>query len=256
MSEPEAGGPAYAEASGLRGWLLRHIEELGASRRVRFDRAAPRIERAVRAEKAVIADVGCEEGILGRRLGPRHPGWTVVGIDLDHDSLRRGLSECRAAGVTNTVFVRHDAQRPLRAGAFDAVVALESLSQIPDDGAALRSFAEMLRPGGRFLCHVPNAGWTPVLRGSPHKWRNEVRHGYRPEDFRALAASAGLHVETVLATTFAPLQLVDELDYRLAQSSVRVRAVVWAAALVVGRLERLGVRCGRPRAWLVEGRRR
>lgn len=242
--------------SALRDWLLRHIERLGASRRVRFDRAVPRLERGVRAERAVIADVGCEEGLLGRRLGPRHPEWTVVGMDLDLEPLRHGLSQARAEGITNAVFVRHDAQRPLRAGAFDAVVALECLSQIPDDAAALRSFAEMLRPGGRFLCHVPDAAWVPVLSGSLRTWRNEVRHGYRVEDFRALAAGAGLTVDTVVATTFAPLQLVDELDYRLAERSVRVRAAVWVAALVVGRLERMGVRCGRPRAWLIEGRRR
>ena len=238
-----------------RGWLLERIEGIGGSRRMRFDRAVSRLERAVTAHRAVIADVGCEEGVLGRRLGPRHPGWTIVGIDVDESSLGRARAESRARGVGNAVFVRHDAQRPLRAGAFDAVVALECLSQIPDDAALLRSLAEMLRPGGTFLFHVPDAGWTPVLRGSRRAWRGEVRHGYRPEDIRALASAAGLGVDSVVPTTFAPLQTVDELRYRLAGRPVRVRTVAWVADLVANRLDRLGLPLGRPRAWLVQGRR-
>ena len=82
-------------------------------------------------------------------------------------------------------------QAPAEDG-FDVVMALECLSEIPDDRAALGSMSAALAPEGLFVVQVPDAEWKPVLKGSPTTWREEVRHGYRPAALEAALAEAGL----------------------------------------------------------------
>src|SRR5215216_1384875 len=120
-----------------------------------------------------------------------------------------------------------DAEQPMRmldAGCEDGLLSIRIAARRPawridavdpDEEAVLASMSRALRPGGVLLAHVPERDWRPVLRGGPRRWRNEVRHGYTAVEFRARAERAGLRVRAVTPTTYAGMQVAEEVRQRI-----------------------------------------
>lgn len=88
--------------------------------------------------------------------------------------------------------------RPLMApvterGSYSAVVALNVLEHIPDDVAALRSFAGLVRPGGAVVMFVPA---FPALMSEFDLTVGHQRR-YRRRSLTNAMTAAGLHPESV-----------------------------------------------------------
>ena len=105
---------------------------------------------------AAVLDAGCGTGGLIRRLAPRRPAWKWTGVDIEPIAcaLARerggGGAEIREASVTAL---------PFGDGTFDAVVSADVLYHVEDDGAAVREFFRVLRPGGLVVINVPAYPW-------------------------------------------------------------------------------------------------
>ena len=139
------------------------LRDLAPGRRLRLQLGLAAVERhAAGAEDFRVLDAGSEEGLLCLKLARRHPRWSLVAADIAEEPLRRGREWAREQGLA-VQFVRCDLTAPSGDGVFDAVVALESLVEIPDDRAALRRMAQALRPGGRPGGPGAHRDWTPVL---------------------------------------------------------------------------------------------
>ena len=147
-----------------------------------------------------------------------------------------------------------DLLRPLPVSRFDVVIALECLSEIPDDEAALRTVGAALRPGGLLVAQVPEADWRPVLRGSARTWREQVRQGYTSTDLAALLEQAGLAVESLQGTYRSLAAAAQEVRDRIKERSLpaRLLAFPFLAGAVV--LEYRGITWGRPNAILALAR--
>jgi ubiquinone/menaquinone biosynthesis C-methylase UbiE len=182
-------------------------------------------------------DVGCGRGVMpswlaGRMSPPDLTGRIAVGLDRDRSALavQRHLT-LRVAGDAHEL--------PFEDGTFDLVSANMVLEHIEQPERLFAAVARVLRPGGRFLVHTPNArGYTTRLtKLIPRRLRPRLAfllHGRPPEDmhptyYRAnegstlgrLAESAGLKLERLefLQTSpqllvFAPLMLVEMLVIR------------------------------------------
>ena len=76
---------------------------------------------------------------------------------------------------------------------YDAAVALNVLEHIPDDVAALRSFARLVRPGGAVVLIVPAfpIGMSKFDRAIGHQRR------YRKETLRTALETAGLRIDVL-----------------------------------------------------------
>ncbi|MGI8537391.1 MAG: class I SAM-dependent methyltransferase [Mycobacteriales bacterium] len=87
----------------------------------------------------------------GRNLAHYPPGARVTGIDLSEAML--DLARTRSAGSASPVELRvADAQQlPFGDSSFDTVLATLALCSIPDDAAATREMARVLRPGGTLV---------------------------------------------------------------------------------------------------------
>lgn len=203
-----------------------------------------------------ILDAGCQFGALTLEVARQHIGWDVVAADLDRGALRQTRRAAQEAGLANVLPVQLDLTVPLPVGPFDAALAIECLSEIPDDDSVLRNVAASLRPGGRLYIHVPRAGWRPVLRGSPTQWYSNVRDGYAPDGLVARLESAGLTTVDIRFTTFAIVHAAEEARYRWLRGRNRL---VRLAALPLLRLaewtERAGLHLGAPRGLFVIARR-
>ncbi len=126
----------------------------------------------------------------------------VVGLDLSEPMLQEARRLARAAGASNTVFRRGDAEAiPFPDATFDIVTARVCTHHFADLRRALREVARVLRPGGRFVVSDSVAPEDPaqdtflncveLLRDPSH-----VRD-YRVSEWEAMLREAGMAPERI-----------------------------------------------------------
>ncbi len=105
---------------------------------------------------------------------------TLEIFDIQHEMLDHTMRRADERGLANVVATQGDAEAlPFADDSVDAVVLTTVLGEIPDQDAALREIARVLRPGGRLV--------VGELFGDPHYTS--------PGALRARAEAAGLRFE-------------------------------------------------------------
>lgn len=148
---------------------------------------------------ARICDVGCGYGatarVLAEEYGARVTGLTLSRAQLEH--ARGGTSHLPGVELRLQDWMEND----LPSASFDAVLAIESLSHMPDKGRFFREAARVLKPGGRIVV----CAW--LAREEPRGW--EVRGLLEPictegrlaglanrSEVRGLMRDAGLQISS------------------------------------------------------------
>jgi len=138
-----------------------------------------------------VADVGCGYGATSRLLAAERRA-TVTGLTL---SAAQARAYPPADGVE--LLVRDWLDNGLPGAAFDAAVAIESLSHMPDKPRAFAELGRVVRPGGR----VAIVDWLTRERPGPRETRLLLRpiceEGHLPSmhsasEYQALLRDAGL----------------------------------------------------------------
>ena len=150
------------------------------------------VERAIResGESGPVLDVGCGGGLFLRLL--RERGFSGIGLDFSADAARAAWSVNRAPAALGLL-----PQAPLRAGSCAAVTMFHVLEHLPSPRSYLQASAELLRPNGRLILQVPNAGcWQFLLLGAAWNGVDVPRHLYdfRPADLDRMLDSCGFEV--------------------------------------------------------------
>ncbi len=137
-------------------------------------------------------EVGCGQGGFATRLALRY---RYLGVEPDGQSAQVAQSRLRALGTAADGEVRHgDLSAIDRDQTFDLVCAFEVIEHIEDDRAALREWAERLRPGGSLLLSTPayQHRFGPADEMVGHFRR------YDPADLAARLTAAGLPESEVI----------------------------------------------------------
>ncbi|MER5441884.1 class I SAM-dependent methyltransferase [Streptomyces sp. NPDC002790] len=94
-----------------------------------------------------VVDLGCGTGSLSLLAAER--GHRVTGVDSAPRML--DLARRKLAGRDTEFLLGDAAEPPVRAGAYDVVLARHVLWMLPDIGDVLRRWVALLRPGGRLV---------------------------------------------------------------------------------------------------------
>lgn len=154
-------------------------------------------------------------------------GWQVCGLEAADGEAQRA----RARGLD--VRTGYLVDEPLPESDLDAVCAWHVVEHIPEPLAPLRRVRDALRPGGRLLVEVPNAGSVAAGRMGPDwpHWdhTHHVSH-FTPDAMRALLGRAGFTDVEVWSFPFDGYLPVARL-LRPVQFAAKVRETLWVRAL-------------------------
>jgi SAM-dependent methyltransferase len=109
-----------------------------------------------------VLDVGCGPGFLLREF--RQSGWDVHGTEFSDQSAAHARDRLHLPVSVGDVTQLH-----FPAQSFDAVVMWHVLEHTPEPAVAIAEVSRLLRPGGVFLCAVPNFG-SLEARIARDKW--------------------------------------------------------------------------------------
>jgi ubiquinone/menaquinone biosynthesis C-methylase UbiE len=135
-----------------------------------------------------ILEIGPGTGYYTADLASRLDGGTLEIFDIQQEMLDHAMRGVESRGLVNVRATRGDAQAlPYEDESFDGAILVTVLGEIPDQEAALREIARVLKSGGRLV--------VGELFGDPHM----VTSG----KLRERAASAGLRFERRLGSPLA-----------------------------------------------------
>jgi trans-aconitate methyltransferase len=234
--------------------LEERLALMAPSRRLRLALSEDAIVSFAGNRPPRVLDAGCGDGLLSLALAKRHRNWRLVGLDFRDDLLSAARHRADDRSLDNVAFRQADLTQPLPERDFDVVMALECLTEIPQDREALRTMADALRPGGLFVVQVPDQRWEPILPGSAAVWRNEVRHGYSADALEAMLAEAGLDEIEVRPTFRSTAAVAQEIRDRVKSSPLAVRLALFPLFAAAVRLERRGITWGAAKALLAVAR--
>jgi SAM-dependent methyltransferase len=235
--------------------LEERLALMAPSRRLRLGLAEDAAERYAGGRAIRVLDAGCGDGLLALALAKSHPQWAITGMDIDPNLLAGAGARAHTRALDNVEIISADLTKTLPVDGFDVVLALECLTEIPDDRAALRTMAAALAPGGFFVAQVPSESWKPILPGSAGTWRKEVRHGYDPTGLSRALGEAGFETIEIRPTFHGATMVAQEIRDKIKNSNLVIRALAFPFMAVAARLERSGLRLGHPNALLVSARR-
>jgi len=132
----------------------------------------------------VLLDCGAGTGLFAAEMESR---CRVLVLDDHEESLRM----LRARFQPGQVLVPSGGNVPLPDASLDYLTALDVLEHIPDDAAAVRGFARLLRPGGLAVVTVPAgmalwSDWDVALHHQRRYSRRELCALFGPGDWEIL----------------------------------------------------------------------
>lgn len=115
--------------------------------------AIPDVDARLRAPGARVADVACGTGRSTLAIAQAYPNATVVGLDVDPESIERATSHAREAGLGEDRAQFHlvDAAAAELDGQFDVALIIEAVHDMSDPVGALASVRRLLKPGAPLI---------------------------------------------------------------------------------------------------------
>ena len=106
-----------------------------------------------RLERGIdVADIGCGSGHAVNLMAEEYPVSRFVGVDIADSGLAAGAAEARRKGLANVRFLKKDAATLDGSEQYDLVTTFDAVHDQARPDLVLSGIANLLRPGGRYLC--------------------------------------------------------------------------------------------------------
>lgn len=147
--DPSGGASRHAGVAALFDRVAASYENVGVPWFAPIGSALVRAVAPVGGERAL--DLGCGRGaVLFPLADAVGPAGRVTGVDLSAEMVARTAADVRARGLSTVDLHVMDASRPdLPPASYDLAVSSLVIFFLTDPGAALRSWRQLLVPGGR-----------------------------------------------------------------------------------------------------------
>ena len=192
-------------------------------RRVEFIR-----EELSGSSPGLVLDAGCGLGAYLPFL--MRESSRVIGADFNLHNLRKAFVRNRLSQPETRAHLAGASieKTPVRSEVFDVIICIETLEHVADDGAVVKEFRRLIKPGGRLILSVPYK-WFPLethavrfgsrLVSSPFGLGTPLLPFF-PNKIRALFATARLYTlaglrKTLESNCFRPMRsqfLMPSLD--------------------------------------------
>jgi 2-polyprenyl-3-methyl-5-hydroxy-6-metoxy-1,4-benzoquinol methylase len=171
LTKPEAFTDADSQSgwnTGARAWET--FVESGADY-YRMEVHGPALlEACAPVDDLAVLDLGCGQGYFSRELAQR--GARVTGVDLSDDliAFARAHEAEAPLGIDYRWMSAQDVDEHWPASTFHLVTACMALHDMAGTEAVLRSTANVLKPGGRFVFSVPH----PCTDTPAREWERDA----------------------------------------------------------------------------------
>lgn len=139
-----------------------------------YDRELQRLDEVLRRVNEIragdrVLDIGCGTGHTTRAAAAAAPDGGALGVDISSPAIERARELAAAQGLRNVAFECADAQvHPFAPACVDVAISRFGTMFFDDPAAALGNIARALRPGGRLVMMVWQAGerneWDVAVR--------------------------------------------------------------------------------------------
>ena len=179
--------------------------------RIRLRRILPKIE----GNFSSILDLGCGKGLFTFALSQKFPDAKVIGVDIDEEQIHANQTIAKKHNLTNIEFKVQDILKMEFENEFDLILSVDNLEHIEEDDFLLTKIRAALKPGGKFVCHVPALKriWVFKKMAINFDVPGHARPGYEKEVLGEKFTRAGLSLQ-VLTMTYGYLETVsNNLSY-------------------------------------------
>ena len=125
-----------------------------------------------------VLEAGCGVGAQTRILARRNPDAIFESVDISEESIEQARGVARQEGIENVTFRQADIlSLPYKPASFDHVFVCFVLEHLPDPAFALKTFKQILKPGGSLTLIEGDHGsgfWTPETGESRMAWKGLV----------------------------------------------------------------------------------
>lgn len=176
--------------------FMRIFGPLGIHARIRNARVINACESLDLKEYQVL-DLGSGHGYVLYWMALHYPQATMEGIDIDQQQVEECENIAQSIGLSNLHFKGGTFESLPDQSLYDLVISIDVLEHVEDDTGMLRKIAEVLRPGGTAVIHVPlrhqlQQRIFPVFK--KHTVNDHIRDEYLPDEIIKKVEQAGLCV--------------------------------------------------------------